>query len=126
MIGSFLGWQPVIFVIILAPLCAIFAGLAVRVVPGRNYIPFGPYLSLAAVIVLLSWRLLWMLEGPGAFSIRKLFGAAIGLGILASISVVSLILLLGCVRVYRSIPGKSRTAADEESTTVDLQDTEDE
>jgi leader peptidase (prepilin peptidase)/N-methyltransferase len=108
MIGSFLGWQPVIFVIVLAPLCAIFAGLAVRITTGRNYIPFGPYLSLAAVIVLLSWRSLWLLEGPSEFSIRKLFGDAVGLGILAGISVVSLILLLGCVRLYRLIPGRQR------------------
>ena len=108
MIGSFLGWQPVIFIIILAPLCAIFAGLAVRIVTGRNYIPFGPYLSLATVIVLLSWRWFWMLEGPSEFSIRKLFGDAVGLEILAGISVVSLILLLGCVRLYRLIPGRKR------------------
>lgn len=108
MIGSFLGWQPVIFVIVLAPLSAIFVGLAVRISTGRNYIPFGPYLSLAAVIVLLSWRWLWMLEASAEFSVRKLFGDAIGLAILAGISLVSFVLLLGFVRLYRMIPGRDR------------------
>lgn len=114
MIGSFVGWQPVVFVIVLAPLCAVFAGLAVRIVTGRNYIPFGPYLSLAAIIVLLSWRWLWMLEVSSEFSVRKLFGDGIGLAILGGISATSLILLLGLVRLYRLIPGKSRTTTRDE------------
>ena len=118
MIGAFLGWQPVIFVIVLAPLCAIFVGLAVRLTTGRNYIPFGPYLSLAAIIVLLSWRWLWMLEVSTEFSVRKLFGDGIGLGILAGISLVSFVALLGFVRLYRMIPGREREdviAADSEA-----------
>lgn len=123
MIGAFLGWQPVIFVIVLAPLTAIFVGLAVRVVTGRNYIPFGPYLSLAAIIVLLSWRWLWMLEVSSEFSVRKLFGDGIGLGILAGISLVSFVLLLGFVRLYRMIPGRER--ADSNSKEIEPDGPED-
>lgn len=116
MIGSFLGWQPVIFVIVLAPLCAIFVGLAVRLTTGRSYIPFGPYLSLAAVIVLMSWRWLWMLEVASEFSIRRLFGDGIGLGILSGISLVSFVLLLSFVRLYRMIPGRERATLPEQET----------
>ena len=53
MIGSFLGWQPLVFVFLLAPLCGIAMGLGVRLVTNRTYIPFGPYLSMAAVVVLV-------------------------------------------------------------------------
>jgi len=59
MIGSFLGWQPLVFVFLLAPLCAIVIGIGVRLTTGRTYIPFGPYLSAAAVLVLLGWKWVW-------------------------------------------------------------------
>jgi leader peptidase (prepilin peptidase)/N-methyltransferase len=106
MIGSFLGWQPMVFVFLLAPLCAILIGMAVRTLTNRPFVPYGPYLSLAAVIVLLTWKWLWQLEIPGVLSIRRLFGDAIGLGILAGVAIVAFIILLGVVRLYRLIPGK--------------------
>lgn len=106
MIGSFLGWQPLIFVLLLAPLCAIAMGLGVRLITNRTYIPFGPYLSLAAVVVLFAWKPLWMLEISNEFSIRKLFGDAPGLAILAGISLAAFVALLVCLRLYRLIPGK--------------------
>lgn len=109
MIGSFLGWQPLVFVFLIAPLCGIAMGLGVRLITNRTYIPFGPYLSLAAVVVLFAWRPLWMLEISNEFSIRKLFGDASGLAILAGISLVAFVALLVCLRLYRLIPGKSRS-----------------
>lgn len=109
MIGSFLGWQPLVFVFLLAPLCGIVMGLVVRLVTNRTYIPFGPYLSLAAVVVLLAWRPLWMLEISNEFSIRRLFGDAPGLAILAGISLAAFVILLSGLRLYRLIPGKPRS-----------------
>jgi leader peptidase (prepilin peptidase)/N-methyltransferase len=110
MIGSFLGWQPLVFVFLLAPLCGIAMGLGVRLVTNRTYIPFGPYLSMAAVVVLFVWKSLWMLEISNEFSIRKLFGDAPGLAILAGISLAAFVALLICLRLYRLIPGKPRRA----------------
>ena len=110
MIGSFLGWQPLVFVFLLAPLCGIAMGLGVRLITNRTYIPFGPYLSLAAVVVLFAWKSLWMLEISNEFSIRKLFGDAPGLAILAGISLAAFVALLVCLRLYRLIPGKPRRA----------------
>ena len=109
MIGSFLGWQPFVFVFLLAPLCGIAMGLGVRLITNRTYIPFGPYLSIAAVVVLFAWRPLWMLEISNEFSIRKLFGDAPGLAILGSISLAAFVALLICLRLYRLIPGKPRS-----------------
>ena len=109
MIGSFLGWQALVFVFLLAPVCGIAMGQGVRLVTNRTYIPFGPYLSLAAVVVLLAWRPLWMLEISNEFSIRLLFGDAPGLAILGGISLVAFVVLLICLKLYRLIPGKPRS-----------------
>uniref|UniRef100_A0A7C4QS52 Prepilin peptidase n=1 Tax=Schlesneria paludicola TaxID=360056 RepID=A0A7C4QS52_9PLAN len=68
-IGSFLGWQATVLVFFLAPVCALaivavgllantvryLLGYASTVVRPRE-IPFGPFLSMAAVWVLVSWK----------------------------------------------------------------------
>jgi len=104
MIGSFVGWQPVVFIFLLAPLCGLVAGLAAHLCSNRAYVPYGPYLALSTIGVLFGWRWLWMLEMPGTFSMRRFFGDAVGLSILAVISLVAFVLLLGSVRLYRAIP----------------------
>lgn len=123
MIGAFIGWQPLVFVFLLAPLCAILIGIAVRITTSRTYIPFGPYLSAAAVAVLLGWKWLWMLESSNEFSMRRLFGDAPGLLILAGISLTAFIVLLLALRLYRLIPGKARDD-DTPSSDSDLSDTD--
>ncbi|HLQ44633.1 MAG TPA: A24 family peptidase, partial [Planctomycetaceae bacterium] len=52
LIGSFLGWQPVLFVFLLAPFCGIVVGLVVKSMLNRPYLPYGPYLSMAALLVM--------------------------------------------------------------------------
>lgn len=116
MIGCYVGWQPVVFVFLLAPLGGIGAGLAARFIAKRSYIPYGPYLALSTVAVLFGWRWLWMLEIPGVISIRRFFGDAIGLAILSGISLVAFVLLLASVRLYRAIPVGRDTDGQEEST----------
>lgn len=58
-VGSFLGWQAVVLVFFLAP----FMGLAVHIFHwlfrGTRQIPYGPYLSAAALLVVASWKWLW-------------------------------------------------------------------
>jgi prepilin signal peptidase PulO-like enzyme (type II secretory pathway) len=58
-IGSFLGWQASVLVFFLAP----FMGLAVNIFHwlfrGTRQIPYGPYLSAAALLVVASWKWLW-------------------------------------------------------------------
>jgi len=66
MIGAFLGWKSVILTILLGSLSGSVIGLIVMVLKGRDFkyaIPFGPFLSLGAVISLfyqnqiISWYL---------------------------------------------------------------------
>lgn len=131
MIGAFLGWQPTLLVFLLAPLCAVIVVPIVRLVSSRTYVPYGPFLSLAAVIVLFTWGRLWMLElsltaaGPargreGVFALRRLFGDWPGLLILAGMLAGGLVLLLGAWRLYQTLPTGSRhrsapTSTDESS-----------
>ena len=107
MIGAFVGWQPVFLIFLIAPVCGLIGGMAVRVLSNKSYVPYGPYLSLAAVIVLFSWKWLWQFEVSGVVSIRKLFGDPIGLAILSGIGIVAFVLLLLGVRLYRLIPGRA-------------------
>lgn len=56
MIGSFLGWQPTLLVFFVAPFCGLLATVAsLRLFRARE-IPYGPYLSLGALLVLFAWR----------------------------------------------------------------------
>jgi leader peptidase (prepilin peptidase) / N-methyltransferase len=104
MIGSFLGWQPVLFVFLLAPLCGIVIGLIWKLLHGRRAIPYGPYLSAATLIVLFTWRWLWI-------PTRDVFGHWPTLVALALMIVAGLAALLGVLRLYRSIPVTRRAEA---------------
>lgn len=66
MIGAFLGWKAVIVTILLSSLIGSIIGISVMVLKGKDFkyaIPFGPFLSLGAVIALfygaamVSWYL---------------------------------------------------------------------
>jgi len=55
MIGAFLGWKAVILTILLSSLIGSITGIIIMVLKGKNFryaIPFGPFLSLGAVIAL--------------------------------------------------------------------------
>jgi leader peptidase (prepilin peptidase) / N-methyltransferase len=66
MIGAFLGWQAVILTILLSSLIGSVVGILIILIKGKDFkyaIPFGPFLSLGAVIslffgeALISWYL---------------------------------------------------------------------
>ena len=107
MIGSFLGWQPMLFVFLLAPFCGLIVGVIAKSLLNRPYIPYGPYLSAAAMVVMLSWRWIWSWEPTPRVSIRKLFGDLPSLAILAGTSLVLLLVLLSIVRWWRGGPRES-------------------
>jgi len=55
MIGAFLGWKAVILTILLGSLVGSITGIIIMVLKGKDFkyaIPFGPFLSLGAVIAL--------------------------------------------------------------------------
>jgi len=97
MIGSFLGWQPVVLVFLLAPMCGALAAVTLRVLYGRRAVPYGPYLSAAALVVLFTWRWLWI-------PTREIFGHWPTLVALAAGVTGGMAALLGLLRLYRAIP----------------------
>jgi leader peptidase (prepilin peptidase)/N-methyltransferase len=55
MIGAFLGWKAVILTILLGSLIGSIIGISIMILKGKDFkyaIPFGPFLSLGAVIAL--------------------------------------------------------------------------
>ncbi|MEI6631613.1 MAG: prepilin peptidase [bacterium] len=50
MVGAFLGWEKAILVFFLAPFFGLFFGIANLLVKKEHVIPYGPFLSLAALL----------------------------------------------------------------------------
>jgi len=53
MIGSFIGWQQVLLVFFIAPFFGSIVGLYMKFKYKESLIPYGPFLSMAAVLVIL-------------------------------------------------------------------------
>lgn len=102
MIGSFLGWQPTLCVLAIAPLTGIVIGLFVRVITGRSFVAYGPYLVCGAIVVISTWRWLWQ----DGLELRIIFSHWPSvLGLIASAFGV-LIILLGMLRLFRALPAE--------------------
>ncbi|MDQ5987245.1 MAG: Type 4 prepilin-like proteins leader peptide-processing enzyme [Syntrophus sp. SKADARSKE-3] len=55
MMGAFLGWQSLIFILLIAAFSGAAVGIAIMIARGKNLkyaVPFGPFLSLGAVVYL--------------------------------------------------------------------------
>jgi leader peptidase (prepilin peptidase)/N-methyltransferase len=70
MIGAFLGWKAVLLTILLSSLIGSISGISIMVLKGKNFkyaIPFGPFLSLGAVIALFYQNeiIFWYLQYKG-------------------------------------------------------------
>lgn len=103
LIGAFIGWQPTLCVLAIAPLVGIVIGLLVRITTGRSFVAYGPYLVCSAIIVLCTWRWLW----ADYFELRTIFSHwPTILGLLASVF-AALIVLLGLLRLFRTVPAQS-------------------
>lgn len=53
MIGSFLGWKTALLTFFMAPFFGVIAGAILKIKEGKDVIPYGPYISLAAFVSLL-------------------------------------------------------------------------
>jgi leader peptidase (prepilin peptidase)/N-methyltransferase len=100
MIGSFMGWQAAILVFFLAPVFALLvvAGLFLYRLVVRpqsrqeQEIPYGPYLSLAALVLLFDWRNVWPAMQP-LFSLGPLLPVVAAL--LVVLLIASLLIVQG-------------------------------
>ncbi len=100
MIGAFIGWQPALCAITIAPVTAIVVGLIVRAITGRTFVAFGPYLAVSAVVVLCGWRWIW----ADPLFLRIVFSHWPSIAGMVGGSLVALALLLGGLRLFLEIP----------------------
>lgn len=114
-IGSFLGWQATVTVFVISPLCALGVVAVSIFFRQTREIPFGPYLSLGALLVLLGWPKIW----PFTERICHLGP------LLPILAIVMLVLLAACLLTTQlmkkliGIPMHSETIWIEEWTSAD-------
>ncbi|WP_197444391.1 prepilin peptidase [Maioricimonas rarisocia] len=124
MIGAFLGWQAVLVTFMLAPIAGLCAAVTLAVTRSRAILPYGPYLSIAAITTMFAWGPLWMFElhlsgqsvhpdRVNTFAVRRFFGDWPSLLIIGGSVLAGIIVLSGLMRVYSSIPVTRRVARDE-------------
>jgi leader peptidase (prepilin peptidase)/N-methyltransferase len=93
MIGSVLGWQSVLVVFFAAPMLAIGVALLSLVLRRRDEIPYGPWLSLAALLLLVLWNSVWPMAerifDMGPFLL--LMGAAMTVMLYATLHLMQLV-----------------------------------
>jgi prepilin signal peptidase PulO-like enzyme (type II secretory pathway) len=77
MIGTFLGWQACLLVFFLAPFAGLAIGLLQFVLRREDVIPYGPFLCLAAAVVVVFWAAIWGWAAP-IFAMGSLAPAVLG------------------------------------------------
>lgn len=61
MLGAFLGWKKIVLTFFLAPFFGLIFGIISLIKTKSHYIPYGPFLSLAAFIAAVWGENLWLL-----------------------------------------------------------------
>ncbi|NQT40505.1 MAG: prepilin peptidase, partial [Planctomycetes bacterium] len=59
MIGSFLGWQACLMIFFLAPFAGLVLAVARFALRREREIPYGPFLCLATLVVVIRWEPIW-------------------------------------------------------------------
>ncbi len=94
MIGAVLGWQASVLLFFIAPLLALLIGLGSLVLHRESEIPYGPFLCLAATVILLRWPAIWTAAAP-RFELGLVVPTILGIGL------VLLALLLWLVQLFK-------------------------
>lgn len=98
MVGSVIGWQPVLTVFFIAPLVAVFAAVVAWLTRRDREIPYGPWLSLATLLLLLAWPAIW----PAA---KRVFDMGPVLLVMGLFMTVALVLSLQLVQLVKKLLG---------------------
>lgn len=98
-IGSFVGWQACVWIFFLAPCLGLALGLAQLILRGGRQIPYGPFLCLATLVIVLAWQTFWNAFGP-YFDPPWLVPAVMGFCFFA------LFLMLGALQLVRNHLGR--------------------
>jgi leader peptidase (prepilin peptidase) / N-methyltransferase len=77
MIGAFLGWQASILIFVFAPFAALAIGLFILILFRDREIPYGPFLCMATLVVLVRWSSVWEWASPILLQLGLLVPAVI-------------------------------------------------
>lgn len=91
MVGSFLGWQAGVIIFFMAPMFALLVVAVTFVFRRQRELPFGPYLSLATLAVILFWKPIWT-------SVEPVFGSGPLLLVSAVVMAVSFAVVMRLIR----------------------------
>ena len=95
MIGTYLGWQAGLIIFFVSPFAGLLVGVAQIVLRRGDVIPYGPFLCLGALAVMIYWGRFW-----NAQTLQPVFG----MGWLVLLVMVVGMLLLGIVlAIWRMI-----------------------
>ena len=98
MIGAFLGWQPVLLIFFAAPFFGLIYGIINLLLGKGRAVPYGPFLCLATVVVVIAWSPIWS-------ATAEYF--AFGIGVISAVMFVMLILfgvlLYGVHQIFQKI-----------------------
>lgn len=114
-IGSYLGWQPTLIVFFLAPVCALAVVLLSLVLWRGREIPYGPYLSLATLLLLLGWKQIW----PIAERVFSLGPVLIVIAVFMTAMLAASLQLMQLLKLALGIPLYPSEAPLEEWTSAD-------
>ncbi|MBX3434173.1 MAG: prepilin peptidase [Pirellulales bacterium] len=93
MIGAFVGWQACVVIFFLAPLAGLLVGISQILLRRGDEIPYGPFLCLATLAVVVRWADVWNFAAP-LFEFTWLVPAALA---------VCLVLLGAMLVLWRNI-----------------------
>ncbi|MDG2380214.1 MAG: A24 family peptidase [Pirellulaceae bacterium] len=68
MIGAFVGWQPSLIIFFLAPFAGVIIAISQWILTQRKDIAYGPFLSLATILLILFWPAIWNRWGIPVFA----------------------------------------------------------
>lgn len=91
MIGAFVGWQAAVVIFFIAPFTGSVIALSQYVLYRKRDIPFGPFLSSATLVAIITWPTIWT-NCDGVLRLGGIVPIAFGVGL------VMLAVSLGIVR----------------------------
>jgi leader peptidase (prepilin peptidase)/N-methyltransferase len=100
MVGSFLGWQPMVVAFFAAVFPGMIFGIMQLLLRGDRPFPFGPSLAVGSVLTWLGWR--WIGSSP---SLRLFFFDPLVLGMLAGAGAVFMLVASLVLRLVRGSAG---------------------
>ena len=87
MVGTMVGWQAGVMIFFVSPFAAVFVGILTLILKHDDVIPYGPFLCLGTLAMIVWWPTFWSPGLQGIFGVgwlmpTVLLGSFVLLGIL--------------------------------------------